>query len=154
MFYSGTPSANSSNVGHVVSFEADWTPLSLSFVSSGCYWSLEFSPIWFSRLNDAVMSLADAQVARQYAMPILFGRRFVAPLPHMSVLSVLLYSFRDAHTVRAVAVRCGHLGVPCWKPFVILREITTIRGRQIRYVRQPVRFATCVAVPLFCVLLH
>ena len=71
---------NSSNVGHVVSFEADWTPSKLSFVSIGCYWSLEFSPIQFSRLKDAVMSFADAQVARQYAKPILWIS-FVAPLP-------------------------------------------------------------------------
>ena len=50
--------------------------MSFAVIGSG------LSPMWFSRLKNAVMSLADAQVARHYAKPILWTP-FVAPLPHM-----------------------------------------------------------------------
>ena len=110
------------------------------------HWSLEVSSIRISRLKDAVMSRADAQVARQYAMPILWIP-FVAPLPYRSALSVLLYPFRIYAHPRTSGQRV------LWPPRCSVLEAPVVLGendddkrytntvcptiRPIRYVAMP-----------------
>jgi hypothetical protein len=138
--YSGTSSVNSSNVGHVVSFEANWTPLSLSFVSSGCYWSLSSHQ---SDFRDLRMPLCPS---------LTHNRTSVRKGDSLDTVSLRRFPickrFRCFYTISGVHAHRTSGRYSLWsslcsalEAFVILGETTTIRGRQIRYVRQPVRFA-------------
>lgn len=96
VIYSGTSSVKSSSVATLDRFEAVRTLLSLSFESFGSCWSLEFSSTLSLRLKDAVMTLADAQVACQCPTPILWML-----LRHFPICKHTRYfytGFRDIHT--------------------------------------------------------
>jgi hypothetical protein len=62
------------------------------------------------------MSLADAQVARQCAKVILWTPSRCAASPYVSAFGAFIPFQGYTHTVRVVAIHCGHLGVPRWKP--------------------------------------
>ena len=136
--YSGTSSVNSSNVGHVVSFEADWMPLSLSFVSFGCYWPLGSHQCGF---RDLRMPLCPSLTHKSHvsAQSRFFGHRSLRRFP-ICKHSQCFYTLSGVYTHHTSG--CHSLW-SSWcsvlEAFVILGEMTMIRGRHIWYVRQPIR---------------